>query len=52
MLPFFSVKAMTESSGHNLPAERSEIGYEVRMDSCNVTSVAWGTGGCTILKIV
>lgn len=52
MLFFFFVKVMIEFFGYNLLVERSEIGYEVRMDFCNVIFVVWGIGGCIILKIV
>lgn len=44
----FLVKAITKSSSQNLPAWRNEIGYEVWMDSRNVTFVD-GREGDTLI---
>lgn len=52
MLPSFPMKAITESSSHNLVAWRNGIACEVWMTSSNVASMGWGAGAYSILKMV
>lgn len=49
---FFPMKAITESSSHNLAAWRKGIACEVWMTSSNVASMGWGVGAYSILKMV